>query len=298
VRYFGLSVLSLLILAAAGCGDRGQNAGVPEDAPPPESNATVPSPAPKTLAAALVARDDVLVIAHRGDSSFGPENTRPAFEEAVQCGADLVELDYHHSKDGHPVVFHDKTLDRTTDAVARWGGEKIPLASHSLEELQSLDAGAWFHRRFAGTRIPTLEQALDLILARGSIALIERKAGDAATLCDLLARKGVAEDVVVQSFDWDFLAACREALPECVLGALGSKALKAQQLERLVHLRVAVLGWQHKHITAAFVRTAHAAGLQVWAYTVDDVARAKALVKLGVDAIITNRPCTLREALD
>ena len=72
-------------------------------------------------AEALLKRDRPLVIAHRGYSSAAPENTLPAFRWAVEVEADLVELDYHHSKDQVLTVVHDGTLDRTTDAVQRWG---------------------------------------------------------------------------------------------------------------------------------------------------------------------------------
>ena len=84
---------------------------------------------PRRPAAArsLVTKPGVLVIAHRGDSKVAPENTLPAFASAVKAGADLVELDYLHSADGVPVVFHDGELDRTTNACQLWGGEKIRL---------------------------------------------------------------------------------------------------------------------------------------------------------------------------
>lgn len=82
-----------------------------------------------------------LVISHRGFSQRAPENTLPAFRLAKAAGADLIELDYHHSKDGVPVVIHDAELDRTTDAVARWGRQQIPVASKSAAELRTLDAG-------------------------------------------------------------------------------------------------------------------------------------------------------------
>jgi hypothetical protein len=93
------------------------------------------------LARALVEAPRVLVIAHRGDSAAAPENTLPAFASAIRAGADLVELDYHHSADGVPVVLHDPTLDRTTDARARFGAQNVEVATKSLEELLQLDAG-------------------------------------------------------------------------------------------------------------------------------------------------------------
>src|ERR1700733_11875767 len=77
----------------------------------------------------LITQHRVLVIAHRGDSLVAPENTLPAFQSAVEAGSDLVELDYVHSADGVPIVIHDETLDRTTDAKALFGGSNIAVDS-------------------------------------------------------------------------------------------------------------------------------------------------------------------------
>jgi glycerophosphoryl diester phosphodiesterase len=83
----------------------------------------------------LLALDRPLVIAHRGYPQFAPENTLPAFQLALEAGADLVELDYHHTKDGVPIVIHDADLDRTTDATNRWGGSKLKVTAYSAAEL-------------------------------------------------------------------------------------------------------------------------------------------------------------------
>ncbi len=174
-----------------------------------------------------VARDGVLIIAHRGDSKVCPENTLPAFSSAVQAGSDLVELDYYHSADGVPVVFHDGDLDRTTNACRLWGGTKIKLADKSLAELRGLDAGDWFDAKFAGTKIPTLDEALDMI-QNGSMTLIERKDGDPQTCVDLLDKKKLRDQVVVQAFDWEFLAGCHKIAPDVVLGALGHREAHAR----------------------------------------------------------------------
>jgi glycerophosphoryl diester phosphodiesterase len=256
-RWIGFGCVLCLLLA--GCGDAPEDEGV-----------RLPSR---------------LLIAHRGFSAKAPENTLPAFRLAVEAGADLVELDYVHSKEGVPVAIHDKTLDRTTNV--RRGAEKVPVATKTMAELRALDAGAWFDARFAGTRLPTVEEALEAIHP-GAVPLIERKAGDAATLVALLERKGLLDDVVVQAFDWAFLAACRRLAAELRLCALGSKELTAERLAECVDLGVLAIGWKHRDLTAALVESAHARGLKVWAYTVNDVGRAHELVAMGVDGIITD----------
>jgi glycerophosphoryl diester phosphodiesterase len=254
------------------------------------------------VAAASSARErvssaGVLVIAHRGDSKAAPENTLPAFASAVAAGSDLIELDYLHSADGVPVVFHDGELDRTSNACAVWGGEKIRLDSKTLAELKQLDAGSWFDAKFAGTSIPTLAEALDTIQA-GSMTLVERKAGDAATCVRLLTEKNLLDRVVVQAFDWEFLADCHALAPNLVLGALGHKELTPQRLKEIAKTGAQVVGWEDKHTSRESIAAIHGLGCKAWVWTVDDPQRAVELVQAGADGIITNRPAEIRKAVD
>jgi glycerophosphoryl diester phosphodiesterase len=256
----------------------------------------------------LLARKDPLVIAHRGSSAHAPENTLPAFNLAKEAKADLIELDYYHSKDGQPIVFHDKTLDRTTDAVARWGGAKIPVESKTVMELKTLDAGRWFDARFAGTPLPTLAESLDCIQA-GSVTLIERKGGDAATCAKLLQSRGEVNKVIVQAFDWKYLADFHALEPKQILGALGppstrdgkkltdeEKMLNAQYIREAKASGARVIGWNNK-VTKESVAAAHATGIDVWIYTVNKPEEANALLDKGVDGIITDDPALIRKTI-
>jgi glycerophosphoryl diester phosphodiesterase len=248
-------------------------------------------------AAKRVSAPGVLVIAHRGDSKVAPENTLPAFVSAVRAGADLVELDYLHSADGMPVVFHDDDLDRTSDACKLWGGTKIKLASKTLAELEKLDAGTWFNERFAGTRIPTLEQAIDAIQA-GSMTLIERKEGDPATCVDLLKRKNLIDRVVVQSFDWEYLAGCRALDDKLVLCALGSKEFTPEKLDQIAKTGASVVGWEDKYTNADTIEAIHNRGYKAWVWTVDKPERVVQLLNAKVDGLITNRPAETRAVVE
>src|SRR4029450_1089796 len=103
-----------------------------------------------------------LVIAHRGASSYAPENTLAAFDLAIRMGVSDLELDIHAASDGHLVVIHDDTVDRTTNGFG-------PVTSHTLATLAALDAGSWFHPKFAGERIPTFEDVLERYKGRAHI---------------------------------------------------------------------------------------------------------------------------------
>jgi glycerophosphoryl diester phosphodiesterase len=245
-----------------------------------------PTPAQK-----LVSQPGPLVIAHRGDSVHAPENTLPAFESAVKLKADLVELDYYHSKEGVPVVIHDNFLDRTTDAEAVFGKAKMLVEETALADLLKLDTGSWFDPKFKGTKFPTLAESLDLIQA-GSVTLIERKKGDAETCIKLLREKKLVDKVVVQSFDWKYVRECHDLEPTLVLAVLGGgkDTLNEARLAAAVETGASIVAWDHNKLTKNQIAAIHAKGLKAWSYTIDDSARVKELVSAGLDGVITNAP--------
>ena len=101
-------------------------------------------------------------VAHRGASGNYPENTLIAFQKALEIGVDEIELDLYLTKDDHLIVMHDSTVDRTTDGTG-------VIAELTLTEIRALDAGRVFGERFRGERVPTWEEALDLV--QGKVGL-------------------------------------------------------------------------------------------------------------------------------
>jgi glycerophosphoryl diester phosphodiesterase len=237
-----------------------------------------------------------LIIAHRGLPKQCPENTLPSFRAALEHKPDVVECDYRHSADGVPFVIHDEKLDRTTDAVAVFGRREILIGSLKRDELRRLDAGKWFDPKFAGTRLSTLEETIDAVCPSAKL-MIERKDGDPATLVELLRKKDVFDRVVVQAFDWPFIAECHRLEPRIMLGALGEHELNAMNLQTIVEMGANLVGWNVKHLTGPAIAAAHDLGLRVWSYTVNDPARARELVAAGLDGVITDRCDVVREWL-
>lgn len=243
-----------------------------------------------------------LIIGHRGYPQFAPENTIPSWKLAIEAGSDMQELDYYHTKDNQLIVIHDTTLDRTTDATNRWGGKKIAIATRTAAELQSLDAGSWFDKMYAGTKLPLLSEAVDFIQGHGGITLIERKQGDPAACVKMLHEKNLINDVVVQAFDWQYLKQFRELEPKQLLGALGppnlmpdgskppadrSKDLSKEWLDDLKKTGANAVVWNDK-VSKEAVKEAHKRGLKVWVYTINDSEAANKLLDMGVDGLITN----------
>ena len=239
-----------------------------------------------------MSRSRPLVIAHRGNASAAPENTLSAFRSALALGVDGVEFDYHHSSDGVPVVFHDETLDRTTNAQELWQRKGIRLADCTLGELAKLDYGNGFgnDHTFANEPLTTVEAALQLIDDAGALPVIERKSGDAETLVNLLRRKGMKSHAVIMAFDWRFLIDCFRLDPTLTLVALGEGPLTTEMLDQIAAIPAGIVGWDQKSLDPSTIAAIHQRGWEAWTWTVDDVDRMRELSRAGIDAITTNFP--------
>ncbi|MGH7540575.1 MAG: glycerophosphodiester phosphodiesterase [Gemmatimonadota bacterium] len=246
------------------------------------------------------------MIGHRGAAGVAPENTLPSFRHAVEVGADAVELDLHCSLDGHLVVFHDDTLERTTD---RSGA----VEARSLEELRALDAGARFTpdrgrshpHRGKGVRIPTLDEVLDAVEGRPVIAEIKSpRAGEA--MGTWLPQSAARERILVGGFERRHVEpAGRAARWRCayqeelrwyvLLGKIGlgrpfAPAVDAVMVpERRRGLRI---------VSPRFVRRAHADGLGVFVWTVNRTGAIRRLLDWGVDGLVSDVPGRVRRIVD
>jgi glycerophosphoryl diester phosphodiesterase len=260
--------------------------------------------ADESVAERLLNEKRPLVIGHRGFSMVAPENTLASFELAIAAGADLVELDYYHAKDGVPVVIHDGTLDRTTDATNRFGATKVKIESKTSKEITGLDAGSWFNPRYSKEKPPLLTEALDFIQKKG-VTLIERKAGDAKACVELLREKSLVNALIVQAFDWKYLADFHAIEPKQVLGALGppstkdgkrltddEKKLSPAWVDEAQKSGARAVVWS-RSVDEAAIDYAHSKGLKVWVYTIDEPEVANRLLDAGVDGIITDNPALI-----
>lgn len=244
----------------------------------------------------LIRRAGTLVIAHRGLPIAAPENSLPGFAAALEHKPDFVELDYRHTSDGVPAVVHDDKLDRTTNSRAVFGAENVLIGTKTFAELGKLDGGAWYSPKFAGAKLASLAEAIDLVCPQACL-MIERKDGDAATLVKLLREKNVLDRVIVQAFDWDFIADVRKLEPHLPTGLLGKQQLDAAKLARIREIAPRVIGWDYRDLDAATIRTGHDAGVKVWSWTVNSEAKARELAAAGLDGLITNHADKAREWL-
>jgi glycerophosphoryl diester phosphodiesterase len=245
----------------------------------------------------------VLVIAHRGFSDVAPENTLPAMRAAADAHADMVEFDVQRTLDGHLIVVHDTTFARTTN-IAQVFPNRVsdPVGSFTLAEVQQLDAGSWKGARFAGTRVPTLEQLLTTMLPTSTNLLLELKnpslyPGYERQVAATLAAHGFGQGsrVYVHSFDHAALDAFHAAAPSVPLGLLTMGGVPATVTDRWLRTLNPASG----SVTDLGVDEAGAAHLEVFAWTPTSAAAGPAqierLVDDGVRAVITDNPVVTRQ---
>ena len=234
-----------------------------------------------------------LVIAHRGASAAAPENTIAAFERALTDGADAIQLDVHLSRDDHPVVIHDPTLERTTNG---WG----PVRGHTMRELKRLDAGAWRGAAFAGQRLQTLQEVLERFRGRTKF-WIELKGGPdlypdvEERIVGLLEVYDVIDEALVQTFDPAALARLRAFSRELSLGAVLARG--PLDVERDVPPAASAVCPSAEILGAPEREAIRRSGRQCHVWTVNEPALMDRLVDWSVDGIITDRPDLLRARL-
>ena len=254
-------------------------------------------------------KEGVLVMAHRGGRDLWPENTLYAFEQAVELGVDVLEMDVHSTSDGVIVVMHDKTVDRTTDGLG-------PIHDFPWDQLRELDAGyKWsddedqtFPYRGLGINVPTLEEVFssfpDMLM---NVEIKQTEPSIVNAVCELIRSYGMEGKVLVASFNSDTINAFRQVCPEVAstagedevrwlyglslpfLGGLYTPAAEAVQVPEYqggIHV-----------LTPRFVNAAHNRGMEVHVWTVNDVEDMARFIDMGVGGIITDRPDLLLSLL-
>ncbi len=204
----------------------------------------------------------------------------------MELGARFIETDLRLTRDSHLVAMHDETLDRTTSGRGR-------VDKHTLAELRALDAGSWFAPEFAGERIPTLEEILAFSLEHDIGLYLELKPGgiwrSEHALVGALRGSAVADRLVVLCFDAQILKAIYDLEPSWMTGLL-EQHQAAGLVERALGVGARQVAPHWALVSRELVQQAHAAGLMVVPWTVNEPEPMRTLIALGVDGIITDYP--------
>ncbi len=237
-----------------------------------------------------------VVLGHRGDKLFAPENTLSSFRQAADKGADGVEFDVKLTADGQVIILHDQTVDRTTNGTGN-------VAHLPLSALRELDASIQFPGQFPGEKIPTLIEVFEALGQRVYMnihltnhatpfdALVSR-------VVDLVRKHGLEKKVFFSSFLPHNLSRARHLMPEVPCGLLTMKG-KLGYLGR-------TFGWRNGmdalnpvfwDVTPSLVDRVHAAGKRIYAWPVTNAADIKSMIGFGVDGIITDDPALVLSLL-
>ena len=259
-----------------------------------------------------------VICAHRGARSIAPENTRLAMEQARQCGSDLWETDVQLTADGELVLFHDTTLERTTDIADRheFIGRSLNVTDFTAAELETLDAGSWFlsadpfktvasgvvseqlFPEIKGQKIPRLNDALAYCNHYNFPLNLEIKdhSGTAAdsqivgTVLDCLKESKAEGLVLISSFNHDYLRQVQQLNPEISLAALVEDKHPEDLVDYLHNLGVDTYHPDQSITSPNRVRELVAAGIRVNLWTVNDLNQAKEFVAAGATFICTDWP--------
>jgi len=230
----------------------------------------------------------ILNFAHRGSLTEAPENTLPAFQKALDHGAQGLELDVQLTKDDNLVVCHDHNLTRfNKDARGR-------VKDYTLKEIKKIDVGASFSEEFRDTTVPTLEEILEI--CPGDVKLnIEIKNIPVIyhwieeLLINCLQKNGRMHNVVISSFDHVALKRVQEIAPDMELGMLFYyRMLEPWKYAKNSGLHITSIHPNQLYVDREFVEQCKAAGYKVFPFTVNDVKRYEELVDFGVDGVFSN----------
>ena len=230
------------------------------------------------------------IFAHRGFSSHAPENTIPAFLKAVEIGANGIELDVQLSADGEIVVFHDSTLDRTTNGTGK-------VSESLLSSLKKLDAGSWFSNDYKDVNIPTLQEVfneipdnflinIELKSDQDQIESLPRK------VVELLIKNNKVEQVLISSFSIDMIKEMQKHIPEIKIGLLALPSILGFKTRNFTSKKIEhyALHPFHLDVNPKLIKRYNNKGKRVHTYTVNKVDQMRKLFMMGTHGIFTDHP--------
>ena len=215
-----------------------------------------------------------LRIGHRGAAGHVLENTLGSIEKAIELGVDYVEIDLRLTCDGHVVVLHDATVDRTTNGHGRI--KDLTLAQ--LKRIKTKD----------GQHVPTLEEVLKLTDGRVGLMLELKIRGLAKPVTEIVQQSGFSGSVIYASFHHKELACVRESVPSATIMPLISRGRIAPSIPAKLSARY--VGIRVDRVTKPVVESLHAAGVLMFAFTVNDADDITYMRDIGVDGIISDMP--------
>ena len=234
-------------------------------------------------------RDRVTIVAHRGAAGKAPENTLAAVRQAIADKTDWVEIDVQETSDGRVVVVHDSDFMKLSGVPLKtWEG--------TLEQVRQIDVGSWFGAEFADQRVPTLRDVLEAARGKAGVVIELKYYGHDQALeqrvVDIVEDANMAAEVAIMSLKYEGIQKIGALRPDWTIGLLSATAVGD-----LAGLDVDFLAVNTGMAKPGFIRRAHAAGKQVFVWTLNDPVSISRMISLGVDGVITDEPEMAREVL-
>lgn len=231
---------------------------------------------------------DTEITAHRGGAWKAPENTISALQYTIDSGADYAEIDVQETKDGELILLHDDSLKRTA-------GVKKNVWDMTLKQVEKLDAGANFHKKFRGEKIPEFTEVLKFCKGRLDLNIEIKYNGKNKGIVNKVVRaikeNHFEDHCVVTSMNYQFLKQIKKTAPEIRTGYIMTMTYGGVQgMEAADFFSV-----KHTYVDEKFVTQAHALGKEVHVWTVNYKGDAKRMLDMGVDNIITDDPIMVRK---
>jgi glycerophosphoryl diester phosphodiesterase len=242
-----------------------------------------------TLLDEIPTTDTVQIIAHRGAAGAAPENTMAAVRRAIAERTDWIEIDVQETAHGEVVVMHDSDFMKLS-------GKDLRVWEATTEQLAEIDIGSWFAPRFAGARVPTLADVLAEVKDRSKLIVELKYYGHDQQLekrvIDMIEAAGMQDHTMIMSLEYAGIQKVRGLRPDWKVGLLSARAVGD-----LTRLDADFLAVNMALARPALVRAAHAAGKELFVWTVNDALSMSQMMSLGVDGIITDEPLLGRDVL-
>jgi len=243
------------------------------------------------MPASRVSQRHPLIVGHRGAQGLAPENTLAAFRVAADLNIDGVEFDVMRTADGHLVVFHDDEVDRTTNGSGL-------IYEMTLAKVKALDAGSHFDPRFAGERVPTLEELFEFLKTTELLVFLELKdpwrfPGIEQQTIDMIRAYGLVERTQIRSFYHAALHTCYRLAPDIALSELWENHLPTDD-----EITLKTVNAYHLLYTPAEIARQHAPGVATTAWTLNPLNDARRLIEAGIDGLTTNYPDRMLALVD
>ncbi|WP_417397105.1 glycerophosphodiester phosphodiesterase family protein [Gimesia chilikensis] len=242
-----------------------------------------------SLERSLNLETETQVMAHRGASKTAPENTMAAFQAAIDEGADWIELDVQESADGKVVVIHDSDLMKLSrNPLKVWDAKQ--------DDLAGIDIGSWLDPKFNAERVPLLSDVLQLCKDKVGVIIELKYYGHDEQLeqrvVDVVEAAGMADQVMIMSLKPEGVAKTKALRPDWKCGVLLSV-----YAGNLKEIKADFLAVNANFASRTFVKRAHAAGKEVFVWTVDDPAMMSQMMNRGVDGLLTNVPAVAKQVI-